>query len=29
MPSMPKPATGPTTAANQAVLRELRFEDTS
>ena len=29
MPSAPKPATGPTAAANQAVLRELPFHDTS
>src|SRR3954471_17053721 len=29
MNSAPKPATGPTAAANQAVLRELPFHDTS
>jgi alkyl sulfatase BDS1-like metallo-beta-lactamase superfamily hydrolase len=29
MPSAPKPATAPTAAANQAVLRELPFHDTS
>ena len=29
MPSAPKPATAPTGAANQAVLRELPFHDTS